>query len=173
MRWLLVLLALSACTTTTAVQTDAASSRPLTGTLAAETVRLHLAGGSTVRALSLRVEPDSVSWIDPDTRTLRRAATAEVASVETVSRTRGALRGAATAAVVAGVTTAVVSFVALRSTDCTPGGFLDLCGADSQAALSLVIGGSAAAFPGAAVGALVGERDRWNLAPAGAPLPGQ
>ena len=164
---LLFALALSACTSTrTSSPTDPAA-RAFLYAHADDVLTVRLAGGGSEPARSVRVEPDSASWVGAETGALRRVATAEVVSIERVDRGRGAVRGAVTATATVGVTAAVATFVALRQSDCTPS-LLSFCTVDEQAALSLAVGSAAgflAAFPGAGVGALVGERERLALDP--------
>lgn len=129
---------------------------------------VRLAGGEAARARSLRVEAASASWIDPASRMVRQVATADVVSVDRIDRTRGAKRGAITAAAIVGGVATVAAYALQDPDDCTAT-IVTSCGPGSRVALSVAFGtamGFLGAFPGAGIGAIVGETDRLTL-----PLP--
>jgi hypothetical protein len=100
---LLILLALIGCRSTRPIE---GSSPYRFAALNAQGVRqtavVSLVDGRQERARALRMAPDSTSWIDAGTRSVRSVATAEVAAVRFTDRGRGALQGG-TAAMVLGV----------------------------------------------------------------------
>ncbi len=113
------------CTSTQSVSSDTAGLARANQTLAGRTVTLHLSDGRRVAAQSLRLAPDTTSWIDPATGALQRAATADVRVAERVRRGRGAWQGA----LITGLGTAVV-MSAIVATDVQDSDW-GACGDDS------------------------------------------
>lgn len=56
---------------------------------------MRLADGRTVHAVSVRLDVDSTSWVDPVTREFRSVPTVDVFWVDQVNRVKGGLQGAA------------------------------------------------------------------------------
>ena len=165
--WLLMV-AFSACTTTRVARPDTSETNAFLRAVSGDVLTVTLAGGETVQARAVRIETDSTTWLDPNTRALRQVATADVVSLERTDRTRGAIRGGVTAAAVAGVASTVFFYAIQDPADCTPT-LVTSCGPGARIALSVGLGagvGFLAAFPGAGLGAAVGETDRLTLVPA-------
>ncbi len=165
--WLVLLVAFSACTTSRVAQPGTPQTGAFLRAVSGDVVTVHLADGESARARAVRIDADSTSWLDPASRSVRRVATADVVSLERTDRTRGAIRGGVTAAAVVGVASAVAFYALQDPADCTPT-IVTGCGTGTRVALSVAAGaagGFLAAFPGAGVGALVGETDRLTLAP--------
>ena len=117
---------------------------------------LSLVDGTRYLVEGLRIEPDTTSWVDPQTGDLRLVATPFVAVFESRNRRRSMFRGAGTGAVVAGIAGASLGLLICSDVGCgeeTPIIVLGL------GALSMPSG----AFWGGVIGAISDPLDRWTF----------
>jgi hypothetical protein len=172
MRLLILLIALTAtgCSSTRAFQAD--RDVDINRRFGTEVVTLHFTDGTDVRARALHLAPDTTTWIDRATGTLQAAATADVLAVERTQRGRGAWQGA----LIAGLGTAILTSAAVHADlndsdwgDCREGASGLNCAKPLLAVGLGTLAGAAASMPGAALGALIGSRERVVLRPAGRP----
>ena len=164
---LLVLLVASGCVSTRSVPAGPGARVEVNRLVAGRPATLFLADGRSAQTRGLHLAADTTTWIDERTGAFERAATADVRAVHRRNRGRGAVRAGLTAAVVAGVTTAIYSFNALQADGCTSG-LVDPCGVEANALLSAAAGtavGLVAAVPAALVGAVVGELEEVVVVP--------
>ncbi len=146
----LLALAVSGCTSYQTVAIDAGADLDVSPR-SYDAVRLTLGDGQTIAAESVHLDVDSTSWIDPATRAVRRVPTVEVAWVDQVRRRRGALQGAAIS----------FAFTSVLSTFYHAVGNQNSLGGDiGRDAATGARHGLLVAPVGAAIGAVVGARDR-------------
>ena len=152
-----------------------ASTAAMNAELARRPVRLHTADGAALQAIGVRIEADSVSWIDPDTGHVHAAHASEVLRVETFSRRRGTRRLGTWGMIAGGAIGLAVGIAAVDNTSLLVEAFpSDLMGRTYGALYAAgsyagVVGGV-----GALVGLLAGDRETYDLSSlqAPAPLPG-
>jgi hypothetical protein len=172
----LILLALTGCRSTRPIE----GSSPyrfvaLNAEGSRQTAVVSLADGRQERARALRVAPDSTSWIDPGTRSVRSVATADVAAVRFTDRSRGALQGGAAAmalGAVAGLAIGLSRPSCPYDTveDAVFCGITELVAPKEALALALALtGGLGGGVAGAVLGAAVGSQRTYRIVQPPAP----
>lgn len=114
---------------------------------------LSLADGTRYRVESLRIDPDTTSWIDPVTGALRLVATPSVAQFEARDRRQALFRGAGLGALAGAAVGAALGLSVCADFGC------------DDAATAVVgvgtVGAAAGAFWGGVLGAATDPVDRW------------
>lgn len=122
-----------------------------------------LAGGETLQAASLRIDGDSTSWLDPDTREARTTETSAIEKVEFRSSGRGALNGLGIGILTGGGALALLGLAEGDDT-CPPGRWCFFqWTAEEKAGLYGVTGGVLGGLAGLLIGAAVGRTDSYVM----------
>lgn len=150
---------MAGCTTTSSVRPGSTAAAEANGALAGRVATVRLTDGRAVKARSVAFASDTTTWFDPQTESLVRVPTAEIASVSRRSRWGGFGDGA----LLGGVATAlVVGVLAARDVEDS---FTDYFGeGGTHVAFGAIVGvtaGAMAALPSGALGFAVGAEDRY------------
>jgi hypothetical protein len=158
LRWLLLFVFVAGCSSTQVIAPGEPIGQHLNETLAGQRVDVTLRNGRLMPALSLVVNADSTTWIDPDSRDLVSVSTAEVATVEHRSRRNGLVQGA----LIAGLTTGAVVFLAKVREDWDFSGRSNSTTFAADAGLLTLIPGT---LLGAGIGYRRGSEARYVIRP--------